>query len=143
MFDIAFTSNTPERQPEGWVGLWGRTQLGVCVEDFLAPLGSWQRADYERHWIEAARRLLGPAARAAFFTAAFRFWWVMWREGDEILVHEELLLPERLEALTNWQATPYQLIRDRQTTSDDGTPVSEWRLAISDIEGFVARCGGE
>ena len=54
MFDIAFTSDAPEQQPEGWVGLWGRTQLGDCAEDFLAPLGHWQRADYERQWIEAA-----------------------------------------------------------------------------------------
>jgi CdiI N-terminal domain len=103
MFDIAFTSDAPEQQPDGWVGLWGRTQLGACAEDFLAPLGPWQRADYERQWIEAARRLLGPASRAAFFTASFRFWWVLWREGEEVIAHEELLLPERLEGLTDWR----------------------------------------
>jgi hypothetical protein len=142
MFDIAFVSDVPEQQPDGWAGLRGRTQLGACAEDFLAPLDPWQRADYERQWLEAARRVLGPAARAAFFTAAFRFWWVMWREREEVIVHEELLTPERLERLTDWRAAPYQLIGERRATSADGTPISEWRLGVADIEGFLARRGG-
>ncbi len=142
MFDITFLSDTPERQPEGWEGLWGRTQLGADAEDFLAPLGPWQRADYERQWIEAARRLLGPH-QAAFFTAAFRFWWGMWREGEEVVAHEEFLIPERLAGLTDWQAAPYQLIRNRRAFSKDGEPISEWRFAAVDIEGFVVRRGGQ
>lgn len=141
MFDITFVSDAPEQQPDGWVGLWGRIQLGTGAEDFLAPLGPWQRGDYERHWIEAARRLLGPAARAAFFTVAFRFWWVMWREREEVIVHEELLIPERLGGLTDWQAAPYHLIGERRATSDDSIPISEWQLDLADIEGFLARRG--
>ncbi len=142
MFDIAFTSDVPERQPEGWVGLRGHTRLGAHAENFLAPLGAWQRADYERQWIEAARRLLGPAARAAFFTVAFRFWWVMWREGEEVIVQEHLLVPEQLGGLTDWRAAPYQLIGERDAASEDGAPVSEWLLGVTDIAGFLARRGG-
>ncbi|HVS39630.1 MAG TPA: hypothetical protein VMS17_29000 [Gemmataceae bacterium] len=142
MFDITFVSDAPEEQPDGWVGLWGSVQLGAYAEDFLAPLGPWQRADYERQWIDAAQRLVSPAARAAFFTAAFQFWWVMWREGKTVIVQEQLLIPERLEGLTDWQAAPYQLIWERQATSGDGTPISEWRLGVADIEGFLARRGG-
>ena len=29
-------------------------------------------------------------------------------------MHEELLVPERLEGLTDWQAAPYQLIGERR-----------------------------
>jgi hypothetical protein len=143
MFDIAFVSDAPEQSPEGWLELPGLTQLGSYVEGFLAPLGPWQRADYERHWVEAARRLLGPAGRAAFFTAAFRFWWVLWREGQEVIAHEELLIPRRLEGLTDWRAAPYHLIGERRATSKDGTPISEWRLRLADIENFLTRRGGQ
>jgi hypothetical protein len=143
MFDIAFVSDVPEQQPEGWVGLWGRVQLGAYAEDFLAPLGPWQPSHYERQWMEAARRLLGPAARAGFFTAAFRFWWVMWRQGEMVIVHEHLLTPERLEGLTDWQAAPYQLIGEHRSTSEDATRISEWRLGVADIEGFLVRRGGD
>jgi hypothetical protein len=143
MFDITFVKDEAEAQPDGWDGLWGRTVLGSCAEDFLAPLGPWQRADYERQWIEAARRLLGPPARAGFFTAAFRFWWVMWREGEEVIVHEELLTPERLTGLTDWRNAPYQLIGAYRATSHDGTPISEWRLSVADLRDFLARRGAE
>ncbi len=139
MFDIAFVSDEAEQQPEGWPGLWGRTQLGSWEERFLAPLDVWQRHDYERQWIEAAQRLLDPAARAAFFTVAFRRWWVMWREGEKVIVHEQLFTPERLATITNWRAVPYQLIEDRCSVSEDGTPISEWFLTVADIEGFLAR----
>lgn len=142
MFDIVFVSDEAEQQPDGWLGLWGRTQLGTWEENFLAPLDEWQRFDYERQWIEAAARLLGPAARAAFFTAAFHLWWVMWREGAEVTVHEQLFTPERLAAVTDWRAAPYHLIGDRCSADEDGTTSSEWFIGVADIESFLARRSG-
>jgi hypothetical protein len=139
MFDITFVSDTAEQQPDGWAELPGRTELGSWVEQFLAPLDRWQRFDYERQWIEAAQRLLGPAARAGFFTSAFHLWWVMWREGEEVIVQEHLLTPEQLATITDWRVTPYQLIEDRCSVSEDGTPISEWFFNVVDIEGFLAR----
>jgi hypothetical protein len=146
LFDIAFTSDTLERQDEGeagWDGLRGRTTLGAYAEGFVAPVGTWTRTDYERQWVEAARRLLGPAARAAFFTAAFRFWWVMWREGEVIFVHEEFLTPERLAGVADSGAAPYHLIGDRRTHSLDGAPISEWRISAADVRGYVERHSGQ
>jgi hypothetical protein len=143
MFDITFVSDEAERQPEGWECLPGRTTLGDCSEDFLAPLGPWRRSDYERQWIEAARRLLSPAARAGFFTVAFQFWWVLWREGEVVVAHEELLLPDRLAGLTDWQTAPYQLIGERRAISKDGEPISEWRVSVADIEDFLLRRGAK
>lgn len=139
MFDITFVCSEAEPQPDGWDELLGRTQLGLWVEQFFAPLDRWQRSDYECQWIEAAKRLLGPAARAGFFTAAFHRWWVMWREGEEVIVQEQLFTPDRLAAITEWRAAPYQLIEDRCSASEDGTPIAEWSLGVADIEGFLAR----
>ena len=142
MFDIAFTSDTPEPQDDdgvGWDRLRGRTTLGAYAEEFLAPLGLWQRAEYERQWIEAARRVLGPAARAAFFTTAFQFWWAMWREDEIIYMHEEFLTPERLARVTDYGAAPYHLLEDRRTHSEDGAPISEWQISVADVRAFVER----
>jgi hypothetical protein len=142
VFDIAFMTDKPVRlnvDEAGWDGLPGRTTLGAYTEEFLAPLGHWRRADYERQWVEAASRVLAPVARAAFFTAAFRFWWVMWREGEVIFVHEELLTPERLAGVTDYGKAPYHLIEDRCTHSEDGTPISEWQISANDVRAFVER----
>ena len=138
MFDIAFSTDEPELQDEGWYGLWGRTTLGSHSERFLAPLGHWHRADYERQWIEAAQRLLETSDRTGFFTDAFRFWWTMWREGERVYVHEELL-GERLAGITDLSAVPYHLIEDRVTHTEVGEQVSEWELALSDLRAFVER----
>jgi hypothetical protein len=142
MFDIAFTTDTSERQNlDGveWDGLRGRTTLCAYTEEFVAPLGRWGRPDYERQWVEAANRLLGPAARAGFFTTAFQFWWVMWREGEAIFLHEEFLTPDRLTRVSDYRAAPYHLIEDRRTHNDEGTRISEWQLTVADIRGFLER----
>ena len=145
MFDIEFCADEPERQDEGadaWFALRGRTTLGNHREEFLAALDPWSRADYERHWIEAARRLLGGADRTGFFTSAFRFWWVMWREGNTLFVHEQLMVPETLIAPFDL-ANAYRQIGERRTFSEDGQRVSEWHLELSDIRDFVERRAGQ
>jgi len=140
VFDIEFIADEPEYLDEGedaWVALRGRTTLGDYQEEFVASLGNWSRADYQRQWIEAARRLLGGTDRTGFFTSAFQFWWVMWREGDAVYVHEQLLVGDTLGSFD--PADPYHQIAERETVSDDGTEISEWRLEIADIEDFLAR----
>jgi hypothetical protein len=141
MFDIEFVSDSPEpadnEQPDAMV-LRGRTTIGDFTETFLAPLDFWNREDYERQWMEAARRLLDGADRTGFFTEARWRWWTMWLEGDEVIVHEQILVPEALiEPLD--PTDPYHQIGVRRAHSEDGEPISEWRLAVSDIREFVER----
>jgi hypothetical protein len=138
MFDIEFIDPEPEPQDEGWLGLWGRITLGDYSERFIAPLGTWTKADYERQWIEAADRLVSGHERTAFVTAPFRFWWTMWHEGEDVFVHEELLTPERYAGPYDG-GVPYRLIEERFTESEDGDQVSEWRVSFADILNFVER----
>ena len=145
MFDIAFIADEPEQFDEGEyvsVALRGRTTLGDYQEEFLASLRYWSRTDYERQWVEAARRLLAGAEHTGFFTSAFQFWWVMWRDGETVYVHEQLLTREGLVAPFD-PADPYRQIGERYTISEDGGTVSEWRLGVVDIEAFVARRASE
>ena len=141
MFNIEFTAAEPELQEEGWYGLWGRVTIGDHVEEFLASLFLWTREQYERHWRDAAARLVNGEERTAFFTNAFQFWWAMWQNEGDIRVYEELLVVDRLNGLgESWDISlvPYHLLRDYRRTTDEGEAISEWRLRIDDIEMFLA-----
>ena len=143
MFDIEFIADEPEMQEDGWYGLWGRTTMGDFSERFLAPLSIWSREDYERQWVAGARRLLADEHRTAFFTSAFQFWWVMWREGADVFVHQQFLVPELVAELgpdPDLGRTPYQLIGPRETHDDEsGAAVSEWRITLADVRDFLER----
>jgi len=142
VFDIYFLDAEPEEQEEGWLALRGCSVLGEFQEEFLAALGPWTREQYQRHWIQAARRLVeGPYDRTGFFTSAFQFWWTMWREGEDVFVQQQLLISETLREPFN-PDDPYRQLRDRHSTSDDGLPLSEWRLTMNDIRDFLARRSG-
>lgn len=138
MFDIEFINLEPEPQDEGWLGLWGCITLGDYNERFIAPLGTWAKADYERQWIEAAHRLVSGHERTAFVIAPFRCWWTMWHEGEDVFVHEELLTTERYAGPYDG-GVPYRLIEERCTEAEDGDQVSEWRVSFADIREFVER----
>jgi hypothetical protein len=142
VFDIEFTRDEAELQEDGSYGLWGRITLGDYAEEFLVPIGPWLRRDYERQWIEAARRLLGATARAGFFTDAFRAWWTMWREGERVYVHEELLVGGRMAGVTDFSVAPYELITGHRTHTEDGQAISEWEIRAGDVRDFVERRAG-
>jgi len=83
-----------------------------------------RRADYERHWIEAARRLLVGADRTGFFSSAFQFWWTMWRKGQDLFVHEQLIIEATLLEPFD-PSDPYRQIGERKTEDEDGKALSE------------------
>ena len=138
MFDLTFVRVEPQRQEEGWDALEGEIIVGGHRERFLAALDPWERTDYERHWIDAARRLVEGADRTAFITSAFQFWWPMWQVGPKVVVHEQLLWAEPIASVFD-PADPYRAIGERVSTTEDGDKVSEWELSLADIHDFVRR----
>jgi hypothetical protein len=143
MFDIAFIPGEPPYvDEEGWTGLWGRTLLEEDFrERFVAPIGRWQRADYERQWIEGARRLLAGAGESAFSLETGRLWWMAWREGEDVVLQQRLLVDETVARA--WTAgpgeVPYELVGERRSRNEEGGAVSEWRVPLHDIQEFVER----
>lgn len=142
MFDIRFVSRTSEPQEEGWDAVRGETRLGDHVEGFRSPLDPWTPADYVRQWREAAARLVAGQP-AAFWTVPWQFWWVMWPEGGGAVVHEELLIGDRIEAggyTTEPPAgyAPYDLIEPRESHTEDGEPISEWRVPLAAVRTWLA-----
>jgi len=139
MFDVYFVTNIPRLQHGSWLGLEGEIVLDDHTERFIASLAIWSRGDYERHWSNAARKLLADG-RTAFVTSAFHFWWPMWRRGPNIIVHEQLLLPDSLERKFN-PNYPLESVPDYSSDTDPGFAISEWYLYSADFEAFVARRG--
>jgi hypothetical protein len=138
VFDISFIDTEPEPQEDGWLALRGRTTLGSHREEFLASLGEWSRAQYERHWSDAARRIVSESDRTLFFTSAFQFCWTMWRQSEDVFVQERLLIPATwLEPFD--PSDPWRQIGEHHLVSDDGSPISEWRLHVDDIRDFLNR----
>jgi len=142
VFDIRFLDAPPEPLEEAGFGLWGEVTLGAYRERFLAPLGVWSRERYERQWREAAERFLEGAERTAFFTVAWQFWWTMARDGQTVLVQEELITGERTEVLGSApdpDVVPYELLKPIRCQSDDGQQISTWHITLADVVAFAAR----
>lgn len=145
MFDLRFLSG-PEPDPDepDAVFLRGRITLGSFAEDFRAPVLAWQPADYERQWLGAARRLLAGASRVGFVThyvhrdASHHFWWPAWREGDTVYLQNGFLSADELDEPFDPEH-PDRHVRLRQTVTDDGDHIPEWRVSLADIGDFVRR----
>jgi hypothetical protein len=141
-FDIRFIRDQPESLEEflgdGATGLRGRITLGDYDEEFVALLGEWGRADYERHWMDSARRLVDGADRTAFFVSAFEGRWTMWRVDDTVVAQEHFLhaegFPEPFDP-----ADLYAHIQDRRALTDEGLGISEWTLHLEDFAAFLTR----
>jgi hypothetical protein len=142
MFDLTILSAEPLYvDEEGWRGRWGRSVLGDFEETFIAPIEWWAPADYERQWMLGARRLLAGASTSAFTVEAGRLWWVAWRDGADVVIHQQMLLGEEMAAAWTARADeiPYELVGARMTHTEEGDEISEWRVALADVRDFVAR----
>lgn len=63
-------------------------------------------------------------------------WWPMWREGDTVFFHEQLLL----ERPAGWQwSNPRAHVHARERRSEDGDLLSEWTLPVDVVAAFL-RC---
>lgn len=123
----------------------GELVVGTETEGFHAGLSFWAKADYEHQW----QRSLAPLVRAEATTAClvtsipplenanFVFWWVLYREGAEVIFQQQILFLEELEEPFDPER-PERSIRPRTTASDDGGEVSEWRVSVEAIREFLS-----
>lgn len=133
---------TPEHESDEKVS-WGEITIGPFRERFLSPLSYWSAADYERHWRQAAARIVQSPAPSCLITsmrdpamANFIFWWVMYRAGDTVLVQNQILFLDNLSPPFD-PDDPFSSISERRTVSEDGEEISEWSIPIKDVESFL------
>ncbi len=143
MFYIGFTTGA-RTDEEGWRHAIGGLELGSDSDGFAADLSTWSLQDYEAQWRKGIARLAAGAESSALVTsyagpaAPYHFMWPMWREGHQIVFHEQLVPGE---AIKNPDVAEdfYAAVGERRPRNDDGKPVSEWIVPFSDVLAFLTR----
>jgi CdiI N-terminal domain len=140
VFDISFV---PSADPVDGASR-GEIRIGSFSERFAADLTFWGQARYERQWLEAAGRIVSHES-AVFVTsvpdpasANFVRWWAMYREGEAVVLQEQICFLEELAGPFD-PDRPERFLRERESVSEDGDEVSEWRTTVGAVRDFLAR----
>jgi len=122
----------------------GRLVLAKLTEEFLANLSAWTKSDYESHWRRELKTLLKGDAKIALVVSYYgnpasnMEIWRVYRDREWAHFQNQLLpcstLPTDFNVL---EISRY--IQDRATTNAEGDRISEWPVAIRDIETFLER----
>jgi CdiI N-terminal domain len=145
MFSIGFTDE-PLEYPYDDTNIPaapGRLVLGKSTEEFLANLSQWSKSDYESHWTRELKSLLEGNPKVALVvsyddpkTASNMEIWRVYRDGEWAHFQNQLpwysALPHPFEV-----SKLSQYIQDREVVTAEGNRISEWDVAIRDIESFL------
>ncbi len=122
----------------------GYLQLGDSEEGFQSSLFQWSKLDYENQWRYAVQAILDGADRAALIVeyvspefASNLEWWPMYRVGDIVYFHNQILFYDRLKTTFSMESA-FSFVDDRITHTEDGIPISEWCVSVADLEAFIA-----
>lgn len=117
----------------------GEITLDDFVESFESWLTFWNVDQYENQWREGIHRLLEGAPKSCLITSIaepkyehFGAWWKLYRDGEYVVVQNQLLLSMVLGNNFN-SGNPYEFIPDRSSFSEDGVAVSEWCIKFNSI----------
>jgi len=144
MFSIGFTDE-PLEYPYDDTSVPaapGRLMLGKSTEEFLANLSVWAKSDYESHWTRELKALLEGNPRVALVVSYYgnpasnMEIWRVYRDGELVHFQNQILwystLPRGFEVPKLSQYIP-----DRVVMTAEGNRISEWDVAIRDIELFL------
>ena len=149
MFSISF-SDEPLEYPfddSSIPAAPGKLVLGKSEEEFLANLSLWNKADYKSHWSHELKALVGGNSKVALIVsyddpkaASNMEIWRVYRNGEWVHFQNQLLpyssLPDDFDV-----SSMSRYIQDRATTTANGDRISEWEVALRDIELFLKRTG--
>lgn len=147
-FDIYFLSAEnrmpPPDDPEVQGCRYGEIRIGSFRERFLSAVTFWSEARYEQQWIEAAKRILTDGKTALMSSVTepastnFVRWWAMYRDGETIVVQEQLCFLDKLTEQFDPEAVE-RFVSPRETISEDGEKISEWTTTVSAMRAFLDR----
>ncbi len=149
MFSIRFTGEAIEYpyDDKNIPAAPGHLVLGTSIEDFLANLSLWSKVDYESHWIRELEALLDGNLKVALVVSydnpeasSNLEIWRVYRDGEMAHFQNQLLpysqLPKKFDI-----SEMSQHIQDRVVITAEGNKISEWDVAIRDIESFLSLSG--
>ena len=124
--------------------LVGEIALGDFSDRFESSLEHWNRLDYENHWQESVQRVLQQGKSSCLISsitnpasANFIFWWPIYVLDDmSIRIQNQMLFLEECEPTFD-EKRPFMSLRTRETMSEDGFPISEWRVTPNDLSSWL------
>ncbi len=141
MFDISFVEN----ECRGSDVCLGQIVLGSFVEKIEAPLEYWNIEQYEHHWGNAVELAVESGVDSCLITsitdpasANHISWWPLYVNGSDLRVQNQLLFLDELDASFDI-SRPELSLRQRETVSDLGEPISEWKISRSLLKDWLAR----
>jgi hypothetical protein len=119
--------------------------MGKCTEEFLANLSLWGKSDYEAHWTHELRALFAGNPKAALVVsyndpraASNMEIWRVYRDREWVDFQNQILwyksLPQQFEI-----SEISRYIENRVVITEEGDIISEWDVAIRDVEMFLRR----
>lgn len=146
MFSIGFTEDPLEYPyddtsiPAAPGALW----LEDTVEEFVANLSVWDKPAYESHWTGELIALCNGTPKVALIVsfndlkaASNMEIWRLYRDGERVHFQNQFLFYDSLPLEFSVSAIS-QFIPDRMIVTDEGHRISEWNVALRDIELFLA-----
>jgi hypothetical protein len=136
MFDIKVV--TARIDAEDWSYAEIELALGDDRQRVATNLVEWSVEDYARQWRQGVQRLIDGETRNCLVTnyqgrdAGVHFIWAMWREGEAVSFHEQLVPTEQLTAPFNPDVA-WQLVGPRVSVTEEGEPVSEWMVEFESL----------
>ena len=132
---------------EGEQVLRGVLHISSSSEYFHAPVSYWDREKYLSQWRQGLNLILRGCSKSAFLTtmydpatANFIFWWVMYLVGSEVHIQHHILFMEDLnEAFSENDFSRF--VPERETMTEDGDAISEWKVSVEDVHGALGRLG--
>jgi hypothetical protein len=145
MFSIRITDEPLVEAEPGEKGHVGLLVLGSHKETFVAHTWTWSEHEYASQWERALIRALHKEPSALItdmltpIESSHLIWWPMWRIDREIVFHNQLFFfgQHQVEGSHIDIEVLYGFIGKRVSYDDDGTPISEWTVPVSDVEIFL------
>ena len=125
--------------------LRGTIVAGTLREDFESSLSWWSAPSYKRHWREAILRLILGSASTAIITnctdphsSNFITWWPGYRIGSDAVFQQQILFVDDLSGSFD-PSSPFGHVAERESETEDGIPISEWRVPLDDLADYLSR----
>lgn len=143
IFRITIDVDTPPVVEFDEKCLEGRITIGSFSEGLSLPVECWTPNDYVEQWREGLDRFARGVHPTCLVTemrdpnrACFINVWPIYADSQFAVIHNQILLCDEIRGRFTGKNF-YEFVNPRETVSEDGTPISEWRIPIAAIDRFI------
>jgi hypothetical protein len=131
--------NEPEHNVFDEPCSWCQIDINDFSERFPAPIGVWDLEQYKQQWRDCIQRVSEGKEKDYLVTGMrdpkssdFISLFVLYREGENIFIQNQIVFCEGNEVQISTMNI-LDLVEDRETHTDDGVQISEWKISIGEL----------